>query len=237
MTVQALRKAPASFDSARRDAAHFIDGTFTQGSTGKFWENRYAARQQRDRPGARRRQGRDRRRRAAPPRPRSHGPWGRMTVDRAHRHSRQGRRRHQRPLRGVPRRRMPRHRQAVEPRPPPRHSARRRQLQDVRRHRQERLDRELHHADAGRQRARSTTALRRPKGVIAVISPVEPAAAADDLEGRPGARLRQYGRRQAIGGDAADRDAARRGDERRPACRRASTTSSTVWARTRPASS
>ena len=29
-----------SFDSARRDAAHFIDGAFTQGSTGKCWENR-----------------------------------------------------------------------------------------------------------------------------------------------------------------------------------------------------
>ncbi|MGO9417725.1 2-hydroxymuconic semialdehyde dehydrogenase [Roseiarcus sp.] len=40
MTVQALRKASASFDSARRDAAHFIDGGFTQGTTGKFWENR-----------------------------------------------------------------------------------------------------------------------------------------------------------------------------------------------------
>ncbi len=40
MTVQALRKTSASFDSARRDAAHFIDGAFTDGSTGKFWENR-----------------------------------------------------------------------------------------------------------------------------------------------------------------------------------------------------
>jgi aminomuconate-semialdehyde/2-hydroxymuconate-6-semialdehyde dehydrogenase len=40
MTVQALRKASASFDSARQDAAHFIDGAFTHGSTGKSWENR-----------------------------------------------------------------------------------------------------------------------------------------------------------------------------------------------------
>ena len=40
MTVQALRKTSVSFDSARRDAAHFIDGAFTGGSTGKFWENR-----------------------------------------------------------------------------------------------------------------------------------------------------------------------------------------------------
>ncbi len=40
MTVQALRKTSVSFDSARRDAAHFIDGAFTTGSTGKFWENR-----------------------------------------------------------------------------------------------------------------------------------------------------------------------------------------------------
>ena len=40
MTVQALRKTSMSFDSARRDAAHFIDGVFTNGSTSKFWENR-----------------------------------------------------------------------------------------------------------------------------------------------------------------------------------------------------
>ncbi len=40
MTVQVLRKAPADFESARRDVAHFIDGVFTQGSTGKSWENR-----------------------------------------------------------------------------------------------------------------------------------------------------------------------------------------------------
>ena len=39
MTVQALRRTSASFDSARRDAAHFIDGAFTEGTTGKFWEN------------------------------------------------------------------------------------------------------------------------------------------------------------------------------------------------------
>ena len=40
MTVHALKTASASFDSARRDAAHFIDGAYTSGSTGKFWENR-----------------------------------------------------------------------------------------------------------------------------------------------------------------------------------------------------
>jgi aminomuconate-semialdehyde/2-hydroxymuconate-6-semialdehyde dehydrogenase len=40
MTVQALRKSPAGFEDARRDVAHFIDGAFTQGSTGKSWENR-----------------------------------------------------------------------------------------------------------------------------------------------------------------------------------------------------
>ena len=41
MSVQALHKgAPLSVDSARRDAAHFINGEFTQGSTGKSWENR-----------------------------------------------------------------------------------------------------------------------------------------------------------------------------------------------------
>ena len=61
MTVQALKTASVSFDSARRDAAHFIDGAFTDGSTGKFWENRTPARQQRDRPRSRGRQGGDRR--------------------------------------------------------------------------------------------------------------------------------------------------------------------------------
>ena len=41
MSVQALHKqARVSVDSARRDAAHFIDGVFTQGSTGKGWDNR-----------------------------------------------------------------------------------------------------------------------------------------------------------------------------------------------------
>jgi aminomuconate-semialdehyde/2-hydroxymuconate-6-semialdehyde dehydrogenase len=41
MTVQALHKqARVGVDTARRDAAHFIDGQFTQGSTGKSWENR-----------------------------------------------------------------------------------------------------------------------------------------------------------------------------------------------------
>ena len=40
MSVQALRRAPQSFDSARRDAAHFIDGVFTQGESGKSWNNR-----------------------------------------------------------------------------------------------------------------------------------------------------------------------------------------------------
>jgi aminomuconate-semialdehyde/2-hydroxymuconate-6-semialdehyde dehydrogenase len=41
MSVQALHKhARAGVDTARRDAAHFIDGAFTQGATGKSWENR-----------------------------------------------------------------------------------------------------------------------------------------------------------------------------------------------------
>jgi len=41
MTVQALHKqVQVGVDSARRDAAHFIDGVFTQGTTGKSWENR-----------------------------------------------------------------------------------------------------------------------------------------------------------------------------------------------------
>jgi aminomuconate-semialdehyde/2-hydroxymuconate-6-semialdehyde dehydrogenase len=41
MSVQTLHKQTrAAIGSARRDAAHFIDGVFTQGSTGKSWENR-----------------------------------------------------------------------------------------------------------------------------------------------------------------------------------------------------
>ena len=41
MTVQALHmKHRVGVETARRDAAHFIDGNFTQGSTGKSWENR-----------------------------------------------------------------------------------------------------------------------------------------------------------------------------------------------------
>jgi aminomuconate-semialdehyde/2-hydroxymuconate-6-semialdehyde dehydrogenase len=40
MSVQALhRKAGVGVETARRDAAHFINGEFTQGSTGKSWEN------------------------------------------------------------------------------------------------------------------------------------------------------------------------------------------------------
>ena len=41
MTVQTLhKKHRVGVETARRDAAHFIDGNFTRGSTGKSWENR-----------------------------------------------------------------------------------------------------------------------------------------------------------------------------------------------------
>ena len=41
MSVQALQKlSQVGIETARRDAAHFIDGVFTQGATGKSWENR-----------------------------------------------------------------------------------------------------------------------------------------------------------------------------------------------------
>lgn len=40
MTVHSLSEhRPLAQSSARRDAAHFIDGVFTQGTTGKSWEN------------------------------------------------------------------------------------------------------------------------------------------------------------------------------------------------------
>ena len=80
-------------------------------------------------------------------------------------------------------------------------------------------------------------AIRVPKGVIAVVAPVEPAAAAHDVEGRPGARLRQHRRGQAFGRDAVDRDAAGRSDEQGRRAARASTTSCTASAPTRPANS
>ena len=150
MTVQALRKTSVSFDSARRDAAHFIDGAFTDGSTGKFWENRTPLDNSvigRVPEGGKAEI--DAACRAA--KAALSGPWGKMTV--AERTDILGKVADgdQRPARGVPRRRVPRHRQAVEPRPPPRHSARRRQFQDVRRHGERGLDRDLHAADAGRQ--------------------------------------------------------------------------------------
>lgn len=41
MTAQtALAQTAAGLEAARRDALHFINGEFTQGSTGKTWENR-----------------------------------------------------------------------------------------------------------------------------------------------------------------------------------------------------
>ncbi|MGT2489875.1 aldehyde dehydrogenase family protein [Cupriavidus basilensis] len=46
-------------------------------------------------------------------------------------------------------------------------------------------------------------AVRSARGVIGVVCPVEPAAAADDLEGRPGAGMRQYSRGQAVRGNPA----------------------------------
>lgn len=39
MSVHALHAAPTQAANFRRDAAHFIDGAFTQGSTGKSWTN------------------------------------------------------------------------------------------------------------------------------------------------------------------------------------------------------
>ena len=165
-----FEQASVSFDSARRDAAHFIDGAFTKGSTGKFWENRTPARQQRDRPRSRGRQGRDRRGGAAPRKAALDGPWGAMTVAERTDLLAAVADGINAPLRRIPRRRVPRHRQALEPRPPSRHPARRRQFQDVRRHGEERLDRDLRHADArrqGRDQLRPAPAQGRDRGDLA----------------------------------------------------------------------
>jgi aminomuconate-semialdehyde/2-hydroxymuconate-6-semialdehyde dehydrogenase len=56
-------------------------------------------------------------------------------------------------------------------------------------------------------------AVRKPKGVIGVISPWN-APPADDLEGRPGPGLRQHRGGQALRGNAGHRHPAGRGDER-----------------------
>ena len=64
---------------------------------------------------------------------------------------------------------------------------------------------------------------------------VEPAAAADDLEGRPGARLRQYRGGEAQRGNAIDCDAAGRGDERRRRAAGRVQRRPRLWRRTRPA--
>ena len=213
MTVQVLRKAPASFETARRDAAHFIDGVFTQGSTGKFWENRTPIDNSligRVPEGGKAEV--DAACRAA--NAALSGPWGRMTV--AERTDMLARS----PTGSPPARRVPGRRDADTGKPSslarhldiPRGAANFKMFADVGEERARPSPSSM--ADPGRQAARSTTAPRRPKGVIAVICAVEPAAAADDLEGRPGARLRQHRRRQAVRGDAVDGDAARRGDER-----------------------
>ena len=57
-------------------------------------------------------------------------------------------------------------------------------------------------------------AVRRPVGVIGVICPWNLPLLLMTWKVGAGAGLRQHRRRQAVGGDAADRDAARRGDER-----------------------
>ena len=141
------------------------------------------------------------------------GPWGRMSV--AERVERL-----YAVADGINRRfdeflaaEMRRHRQAAFAGQPHRHPARRGELQGLRRRGEERAHRVLRDGHAGRPRRhqlRPPRPGRRGGGDL----PLEPAAAADDLEGRAGARLRQHGGRQALGGNAADGDPARRGDER-----------------------
>ena len=127
------------------------------------------------------------------------------------------------------------HRQALLGRQPRRHPARRGQLRDLRRCAPRASHRVVPDGHPGRP-GRSTTRVRRPRGVIAIICAVEPAAAADDVEGRARARLRQHRGRQAVRGDAVDRHAARRGHERRRRPRGRLQRRARVRAATRPAS-
>ncbi len=131
----------------------------------------------------------------------------------ARRHPAQGGRWHHRTLRRVPGGGMRRHRQAARAGQPHRHPARGGELQDLRRLGEERRHRVLRDGDAGRQGGHQLFQAR-AEGRHRRHQPVEPAALADDLEGRPGAGLRQYGRGEAVGGDADHHRAARRGDER-----------------------
>ena len=96
----------------------------------------------------------------------------------------------------------------------PRHPARRGQLPGVRGRRAEHV--RPRPSPATRPTAsRAELRAAPPQGRGGRHLPVEPAAAADDLEGRPGAGVRQHGRRQAFGGNACHGGAARRGDEPR----------------------
>jgi aminomuconate-semialdehyde/2-hydroxymuconate-6-semialdehyde dehydrogenase len=146
----------ANLDAARRDAAHFIDGEFTQGATGKSWINRSPLDNSvigRVPEGGKAEI--DAAVRAA--KAALHGPWGKMSVAGAHRRCLPPS-----PTRSIAastissRAEMSRHRQADSPRLAYRHSARRRQFQrcsptrsGVTRHR------EFHDADAGRQARRA----------------------------------------------------------------------------------
>ncbi len=134
--------------------------------------------------------------------------------DRAGEPAGSGGRRDQPPVRRLPGSRGRRHRQAAHPGLARGHPARGGQLQDLHRHHQERLHRVVRDVHTGwqdRAQLRDPGAARRDRRGL----PVEPAAAADDLEGRARAGLRQHRGGQAVGGDAEHRDPARRGDEHR----------------------
>ena len=115
-----------------------------------------------------------------------------------------------------------------------RHPARGGQLPNLRRplalaHLQ--LDPPGHPRRAGRAQLRGARAGGHRRGDL----PLEPAAAADDLEGRPGAGGGQRGGGQALGGDAGDGGAFGGRDARGGHARPGSTTSSTGSARGQPA--
>ncbi len=122
---------------------------------------------------------------------------GRARDGRAHRAALCGRERNQPAFRPVPRSRSRRYRQAGKPGTAYRHSARRRQFQDFRRRGEKRAERILpdgHPRQERRDQLRHPRAQGRHRGDCAV----EPAAAVDDLEGGPGACLRQHGGGEAL---------------------------------------
>ena len=212
MTVHQVTQ-PRAHDiaRARRDAAHFIGGAFTQGTTGKSWQNRCPL--DNSVIGAVPEGGRaevDAAVKAA--RAALDGPWGKLSVT-----ERTG-------LLGAVADEINRRfddfleAECLDTGKPmslashidiPRGAANFKMFTDV----AKTMSTECFTMPTPDGKGAINYALRRPKGVIAVISPWNLPLLLDDVEGRPGAGLRQHGRGEALRGDAPHRDASGRGHE------------------------